>query len=103
MESKATLIYNLTPEDLIEKISEIIKNEITELKKEYQPKEPEELLTRKEIAAMLKVNLSTIHNHTKNGKLKAYGLGNREYYKRSEIEKKLIHFNQLGSIRKYER
>lgn len=26
MESKATIIYNLTPEDLIEKISEIIKN-----------------------------------------------------------------------------
>lgn len=93
MESKATIIYNLIPENLIEKIYEIIKNEIAELKKNYQPKEPEELLTRKEAAAMLKLNLSTIHNHTKKGKLKAYGLGNRVYYKRSEIEKRLVHIN----------
>lgn len=93
MKTKATLIHNITSEDLLQEISTIIKKEIVVLKKEYKPIEPEELLTRKEAAEMLKVNLSTIHNHTKKGKLKAYGLGYRVYYKRSEIERSLIPLN----------
>ena len=35
---------------------------------------------------MLDVDLSTIHNWTKRGKLKAYGIAGRIYYKRSEVE-----------------
>lgn len=80
----------ITPEELRESILNGIKFQLDALKKEFQPKEPEELLTRSEAADMLKVNISTIHNYSKKGILKRYGIGNRVYYKRREIEKALI-------------
>lgn len=63
---------------------------IQELKKEFQPKEPEEYLTRLEVAKMLKCDISSVHNWGKAGKLKRHGLGNRVYYKRSEVEQAII-------------
>lgn len=50
----------------------------------------EEILTRQEVAKLLKVNLSTIHNWCKKGKLKPYGIGNRVYFRRADIEECLI-------------
>lgn len=63
-----------------------IKNQLTELQHNFEPKIPTEYLTRKEVAEFLKADLSTIHNWTVKGKLKAYGIGNRVYYKRAEVE-----------------
>lgn len=57
-----------------------------DLKKNYQPQIPEELLTRKKTCQMLSINLSTLWVWTKKGRLKSYGCGNRVYYKRSEVE-----------------
>jgi excisionase family DNA binding protein len=56
-----------------------------DLKKHFQPKESNEYLTRSEVAEMLKINLSTVHNWTKNGKLISYGIGGRVYFKRAEL------------------
>ncbi len=47
--------------------------------------EQTDLLTRKETADLLQINLATLHRWTKKGKLKSYGISNRIYYKRSEI------------------
>ena len=69
-----------------ELISTLKSSLLQELKKEFQPKEPEEYLSRAEVAKLLKVDISTIHNWGKSGKLKRHGLGNRVYYKRSEVE-----------------
>lgn len=76
----------ITPEQLKESILSDFKIEFEHLKKEFQPKTPTEYLTRNEVKDLLKVDLSTIHNWTKRGKLKAYGLGNRVYYRRDEVE-----------------
>ena len=70
-----------------------LKKQIEDLKKYLQPKEPTEYLTRNEVADLLKVNLSTIHNYTKQGKLLSYGIGSRVYYKRQEIEDAIIKLN----------
>lgn len=51
---------------------------------------PEELLTRNEVATYFKVNISTVRNWTKQGILIKYGIGDRVYYKKSEIEAALI-------------
>ena len=75
-----------SPEELENRIFSRIKAEFEELKKEFQPKEPTEFLTRNEARDLLKVDLSTIHNWTRKGKLRAYGCGHRVYYRRDELE-----------------
>lgn len=72
----------------------LIRNQLTEIKQNFEPKTPTEYLTRNEVADLLKCDLSTIHNWCKKGKLIPYGIGNRVYFKRSEIEAVLIPFGQ---------
>lgn len=80
----------VTPEQLQEAIIKGVKTHLDELKKDFQPREPNEYLTRQETADLLKVDLSTIHNYTKQGKLNAYGIGHRVYYKRKEVENAIV-------------
>lgn len=87
--NKIIQLHQTTPEQLVEDIITELRKEINQLKKDFQPKEPEEYLTRGEVAKMLKVDLSTIHLWSKDGRLKRYGIGKRVYYKRSEIESEL--------------
>lgn len=68
----------------------IIRTQLDELKNSFEPKTPTEWLTRSEVAEMLKCDISTVHNWTKKGKLKKYCIGDRTYYKRSEVESALI-------------
>lgn len=80
----------ITPKELQETILAGVKCQLEELKKEFQPKTPEEYLTRKETAELLKVNLSTIHAYANKGILNPVGLSGRVYFRRSEIEESLI-------------
>lgn len=89
----STLIQT-TPEQLTVLIVSELDKKLNELKTQFQPKEPTELLTRSEVRNLLKVNMSTLHLWTKKGKLKSYGIGNRVYYKRHEIENTLIQLNK---------
>lgn len=82
-----------TPEELFNGIKEIVDKQFEELKSQFQPKEPEELLTREETAELLRIDKSTLWAWSKKGKLQAHGIGNRVYYKRSEIEKAIIELN----------
>lgn len=90
---QAVQFIQITPEEFQESILNGVQEQISLLKAEFQPKEPTEYLTRNEVAQLLKVDLSTVHNWTKKGKIKAYGLGNRVYYKRHELNKSLIPIN----------
>lgn len=90
MQNEQIQFIGTTPERLQELISFSIKEQLDELKQQFQPKDPEEYLTRQEVADLLKINLATLWSWTKKGKLTSYGIGNRIYYKRSEVEKSLI-------------
>ncbi len=83
-------LVGITPQELQDAISQDIKNQLEELKKSFEPKSPTEFLSRSEVAKLLKVDLSTIHNWRKAGKLTAYGKGGKVFFKRSEIESSLI-------------
>lgn len=83
-----------TPAQLQAMILEGVRAELKELKKDFQPKEPTEYLTRKEVQKMLNINMSTLHHWTKQGKLKAYGIGARIYYKRHEVDSALIRLKE---------
>ncbi len=82
--------FQVSPQQLQETILAGIKIQLEELKKEYQPKTPEEYLTRKKTAELLSVNLSTLHAWVHKGILHPVGISGRVYFKRSEIEESLI-------------
>ncbi|CAA0214112.1 DNA-binding protein [Tenacibaculum maritimum] len=88
------MLIEFNTEQLRNEIIEGIKPQLDELKNHLQPKEPIEYLTRQETADLLKVDLSTIHNWTKQSKLIAYSIGKRIYYKRSEVESSIIKLNK---------
>ena len=76
-------------EEVLGKLSNLEK-ELKEIKQNFQPKEPVELLTREETAEYLKIDSSTLWSWTKKGKIKAYGIGHRVYYKKHEIDEALV-------------
>lgn len=77
---------------VLEKLS-YHEEELKNIRGNFQPKEPVELLTREETAQYLKISLSTLWHWSKNGVSPSYGIGNRVYYKRSEVESSLIKKN----------
>lgn len=82
------------PEQFRESILKPIKVQLADLIKSLQTQLfKEEYLSREEVSNMLKVDLSTIHNWSKKGKLTKHCIGNRVYYKRSEIENQIIQIN----------
>lgn len=83
----------ISPEQLQKQISNGVKEQLTEFLKQYTPKQPNEYLSRKDVATMFGVDLSTIHNWCKSGKLKPVSLGARVYFLRSEVENSLIPLN----------
>lgn len=80
----------ITPEELQDSILNGFKKELQELKKNFQPKEPSEFLTRQEVADWLKVDVSTIHNWTVKGTLTKHLIEGKVLYKRAEVESSLI-------------
>lgn len=83
------MLHNLSLEELSVCFGSI-RQEIASLKCDLAKQDRETYLTRQEVAEMLKCDISTVHNWTKSGKLKDYGLGNRVYYKLSEIESMMV-------------
>ena len=79
------------PTDLITELKNSLIPELTaQLSAQFQPKEPTEFLTRNEVCAMLKINLSTLYRWCKDGTLSSFGIGNRVYFLRSHIEEVLM-------------
>ena len=80
-------------DSLVMELLQALKPQLEDLKQQQQPKLPEELLTRQETCEMLKINLSTLWLWTKKNRLKSHGIGNRVYYKRSEVQASVIALN----------
>tara|TARA_R100001369_G_scaffold10176_1_gene23157 strand:+ start:4963 stop:5250 length:288 start_codon:yes stop_codon:yes gene_type:complete len=80
----------VTPQQLQQAILNGIQAQLDKLIEHFQPKEPTEYLTRHEVSKLLKVDISTVHNWTKSGKLISHNLMGRVYYKPSEIEAAMI-------------
>ena len=85
---------SVTPEQLQNAIIEGVRIQLNEFKKHFQPKEPNEYLTRLEVSKLLKIDLSSVHNWTKKGILQSYQIGGRVYYKRKEVENAIVKLNK---------
>lgn len=84
---------SITPEQLQNAIIEGVRTQLQDLKQHFEPKEPKQYLTRQEVAKMLSVDLSTIHNWTKKGILTANQIGGRVFYLRKDVENAIVKLN----------
>ena len=91
--TQSTILRELSPEQITSLFAGL-QNQLSELKVNFQPKQPTELLTRNEVSELLKCDLSTLHNWVKKGKLIPYGIGSRIYFKRTDIENALVCLNK---------
>ena len=73
------LLNGITLEQLAESLASLLQKPVAESLPE------KDLLTRDEVCKLLNFNKTSLWKHTKNGKLKSYGIGNRILYKRSEV------------------
>ena len=85
---------SVTPEQLQDAIIEGVKTQLQDLKEHFEPKTPNEYLTRVEVSEMLKIDLSSVHNWTKKRILISYQIGGRVYYKRAEVENSIVKLNK---------
>lgn len=85
------ILQGTTTDKLVDLISQDFKRQLEALKKELANEQAhDELLTREEACNFLKINSSTLWAWTKKSKVRAYGIANRRYYKRSELIECLI-------------
>lgn len=83
----------ITPEQLQSEIIKGVQLQLEDLKKHFQAKTPNEYLTRQDVAKMFSIDISSVNNWSKNGKLKPLGMGGRVYFLRSEVEASLTPLN----------
>ncbi len=84
---KKQIVLNLLDQEWFEEHFRQIAITLNRL--EQQRAEQEKYLTRKEVAEMLQIDLSTLHLWQKRGILQPRRLGNRVYYLSSDIQKAL--------------
>lgn len=90
-----TMLHGISPDELTEKILNGVKIQMEQFKKDIETPEKNEFMTRQETADFLKVSLFTIHLWVKKGIILPLKMGNRTYFERKEIEKKLYNSNNL--------
>lgn len=77
-----------SPNALANLIAENVREQLETLSRQLQQQAAEpakELMTRKETSIFFCVSLVTIHDWVKAGIIKPYKVGNRTYFKRSEL------------------
>lgn len=87
--NKVTQIEHLEADKIIN-CFKCLEEQINSIKKNFQPKEPPQLISRKDAADFFGVTTVTIDDWTKKGILTCYKISNRSYFKRHELESALI-------------
>lgn len=73
-------LNGISLQELAEAIAPLLQPQVVE-----QLQIVKEFITRNEACELLSLNKTSLWKHTKSGKLKSYGIGNRVLYKRSEV------------------
>lgn len=80
-----SLLIQTTPDALVKLINESVRSLIEDLKDNFNPKNSDALLTRTQACEFLQIDSSTLWHWTNKGKVIAYGIANRRYYKKAEL------------------
>jgi excisionase family DNA binding protein len=70
-------------------VRSVLKEELTSMQPARQVSIKDDYLSRKQVSEMLGISLPTLGDYVKTGKLKAYRIGRRVRFKRSEVESAL--------------
>ena len=79
------ILQGTTSQELVKLINEGVKIQLDDFKKSLTIHNPDELLTREETCKFLQIDSSTLWHWTNKGKVIAYGIANRRYYKKAEL------------------
>ncbi len=87
METQKILqIQDVTADQLRELVSGAVKSELSSLRAQLTQQEAKDkLLSPDEVCELLGISKVSLWSWTKSGKLTAYGIGAKRYYKESEI------------------
>ena len=88
------ILQNLNTTDLTQLIKDGVKSQLEDFKETLNTHNPDELLTRDQTCKFLQIDSSTLWAWTNKGKVKAYGIGNRRYYKKAELLESLKPLNK---------
>lgn len=81
----------VTPLEFIQQLKDSLIPELTKsISKELSLKKPTEYLTRTEVCDLLKIDKTTLWRWVKEKKIPSYGMGNRVYFIREEVEDILL-------------
>lgn len=94
MVKNSILLENLTFDELRNLFGDEFKKHLANFKTEISTHNPDELLTREQTCNFLQIDSSTLWAWTNKGKVIAYGIGNRRYYKKAEL------LNSLQQLKK---
>jgi hypothetical protein len=93
MQNQSIQLLNITTNDLTNLIKEGIKSELLDFKNSINPESLESPhLTRRQTAEFFGVSLNCVNDWTRKGILTAFKVGQRTYYKRSDLLQ--VMFNQ---------
>lgn len=73
-------LNGITLEQLAEALAPLLQ-----LQQNKQSQSENDLITRKQACELLRINLTTLWKHTKSGKLKSFGIGNRVFYSKVQV------------------
>lgn len=82
---ESIVVHNLNVQELKDLINSTLKEELNEVFEALKREKNETLLTREETYRLLRIDSTTLWYWTKAGKLICYAIGNRRYYKKSEV------------------
>ena len=86
MTTNATLIENLTADQLSERFRQIVREELSAI----QPKEDiPKYLSREEVCKSLRISLPTLNSYTRKGIIKGAKVGSRVLYLASDVQEAL--------------
>ena len=88
--SETLQFIQTTPEALAKLITEGVKSQLQDFQKNFSTSNSDELLTRTQACEFFQIDSSTLWHWTNSKKVKAYGISNRRYYKKSELIECLI-------------
>lgn len=86
MKQRITVEY-IDVDSLLDLIGDLIERKLHKL--DLSPPDNSEYLTRIELSKWIKISLPTINDYTKKGILKAYRIGGRVLYQKSEVVESL--------------